>query len=189
MTNIKYIFHISFFAVVAFLAVSSIALADHEAMVAGQVVPLVDASLNHGENCDYVHYHGDLNGVSDPSPDGCGHGVVTILAHDEDDESIIPEVKEKEEKGRSGIWNTITDWLDVAFQAISGGFSPKTVSDSVDIVEDATPSLKETADNAEEYFDTYEDAPSRERYTLETENPEENAPIPGIYRWFWGLFE
>lgn len=182
----------SFFAVVVFLAVSSVALADHEAMVAGQVVPLADASLNHGENCDYVHYHGELNGVPDPSPDGCGHGVVTILAHDENDESIIPEVKDvKPEEGDKspGLWGRFTDWVDVVIQGITGGFSPKTVSDSVDIVEDATPSLKETADNAEEYFDTYPDAPSRERYTLETENPEENAPIPAIYRWFWGFFE
>ena len=48
---------------------------------------------------------------------------------------------------------------------------------------------KGDADNAKEYFDTYDDAPDRDRYTLETENPEANAPAPGLYRWFWSFFE
>lgn len=163
--------------------------ADHEAMVAGQVIPLKDASLSHGENCDEVHYHGDLNGISDPDPDGCGHGAVNILPHDEDGESIVPKTEKGEEEKSSSLWGRFTDWVDALFQGISGGFSPKTVYDSVDIVEDATPSIKENAENAEEYFDTYEDAPGRDRYTLETENPEENAPLPSLYRWVWSIFE
>lgn len=124
--------------------------ASHEAMVAGEVVPLANASLSHGEGCDDVHYHGELNGKPDPDPDGCGHGIVTILEHDEDGNSIIPETK-KEEKKSSSAWERFTDWLDVVFQAISGGFSPKTVSDTVDIVKDETPALADKTDSIEQY--------------------------------------
>ncbi|MAZ40757.1 hypothetical protein CL654_01395 [bacterium] len=190
MTLAKQISYTLFVIAIALFLFLNTAFADHEAMVAGQVVPLADTSLSHGENCDDVHYHGELNGVPDPAPDGCGHGIVTILPHDEDGESIVPkEESEEEEDDSPSAWGRFTDWLDAVFQGLTGGFSPKTVSDSVDIVEDATPSLRETADNAEEYFDTYEDAPSRERYTLEDENPEENAPAPSLYRRFWSLFE
>lgn len=145
--------------------------------VAGVTIDCEDAGITdaHDPNCLFLHYHGELEGVSDPEPNGCGHGPV---------ESVAPSTPDS-----SSTWETVTDWLDVFFQSISGGFSPKTVDDSVDIVVDATPSIKENADNAEEYFDTYEDAPDRDRYTLETENPEENAPSPTIYRWFWSWFE
>jgi hypothetical protein len=54
----------------------------------------------------------------------------------------------------------------VAVQAVTTGFSPKAIHDSVDIVKDATPSIKANADNTNAYFEVYPDAPSRERYTL-----------------------
>lgn len=192
ITNRKaHVFYVVFISV-AFFGAVPIALAEHEAMVAGHVVPLSEASLSHGKNCDDVHYHGELNGVPDPAPDGCGHGVVTILAHNEEGESIVPDaVMDDMPSGAqpSSAWGRFTDWLDVLFQGISGGFSPKTVEDSVEIVEDSVPSIKENTDNANEYFDAYEDAPSRERYTLETENPKKNAPLPSLYKRFWRLFE
>jgi len=137
-------------------------------------------AIETGPRCPYLHYHGTLNGVPDPDPTACGHGMVL---------SVAPKEETKEVEKVPSTWSKITDWLDALFQGITGGFSPKNVSDSVDIVEDATPSIKETADNAEEYFDTYEDAPDRDRYTLEDENPEENAPAPSVYRWFWSWFE
>ena len=141
-----------------------------------------------GPNCPYLHYHGTLNGVPDPDPTACGHGMVLSVAPKEETKEVEKAPSTEVEKAPS-TWSKIADWFDALFQGITGGFSPKNVSDSVDIVEDATPSIKETADNAEEYFDAYEDAPDRDRYTLEDENPEENAPAPSLYRWFWGWFE
>lgn len=177
-------------ALICLIAWPALARAHHQAMVAGQVIDLADASLGHGENCDDVHYHGELNGVPDPDPDGCGHGIVTILDDDENGESIVPETTEDADDDEdSGFWNSALDWLDALFQGLTGGYSPKTTADSVDIVVEATPSIKENADNADAYFDAYEDAPDRDRYTLETENPEENAPAPSLYRWFWSWFE
>lgn len=143
-------------------------------------------TIETGPNCPQLHYHGTLNGVADPDPAACGHGLVVTVSPEE--QAREAEETEKAEEAPS-IWSKITDWFDALFQGLTGGFSPKTVSDSVDIVEDAAPSMKETADNAEEYFDTYEDAPDRDRYTLEDENPEENAPAPSLYRWFWSMFE
>jgi len=156
--NIAYIF-ILFITVILF-AIASTAFADHEAMVAGEVIPLADANLGHGENCDDVHYHGDLNGKPDPAPDGCGHGVVTILSHDENDESIIPKTEAEEDDGKPGLWDKFKGWvgdvIDVAAQAV-GLPGPKTVYETVDIVEDASPSIKENVDNIKEYREGVED--------------------------------
>ncbi len=141
--------------------------------VAGVTIDCNDPNLwePHAPNCYFLHYHGTLNGKPDPAPDGCGHGSVSSVAP--------PKTN----------WESFLDWADAAFQGLTGGFSPKTVYDTVKIVEDETPSLVATKENAEEYFETYEDAPGRPRYTLEDENPEENAPAPSIYRWFWSFFE
>jgi len=128
----------------------------------------------HNPNCAFLHYHGELDGASDPDEYGCGHGIVESVAPEEDTEP--------------SAWDTFTDWADALFQGISGGFSPKTVSETVDIVEENSESLAETAEMAEEYFDTYEDAPDRDRYTLEGEDVEE-TPVPWIYKAFWSLFE
>ena len=85
----------------------------------------------------------------------------------------------------SGAWNTFTDWVDALFQGVSGGFSPKNVADSVDIVVDASEGMAATAENAEDYFDANPDAPGRDRYTLENEGGEHGW----LYNTFWGLFE
>lgn len=142
--------------------------------VAGVTIDCDDPNLvdAHAPNCSFLHYHGTLNGQPDPEPNGCGHGAVS---------SVAP--------ADSGVLNTVLDWADALFQGISGGFSPKTVYDTVTIVEEETPSLAENAENAKEYFEVYPDAPDRPRYTLEDENPEENAPVPSLYRWFWSWFE
>jgi hypothetical protein len=126
----------------------------------------------HGENCEVVHYHGELNGAPDPDENGCGHGEVTER----------PVASEEED---SGILDTIYTWFDVAFQGISGGFSPKSVQESVEIVEEASEGIAANAENAEEYFETYPDAPDRDRYTLENESGEHGW----LYNAFWGLFE
>lgn len=188
----KYAFYLSLFAIiVALFGVSNTALADHEAMVAGQVVPLADASLEHGANCDDVHYHGELNGVPDPAPDGCGHGIVTILPHDEDDESIIPEEKTEEKKTKSpSVWERFTDWLDVLVQGITGGFSPKTVSDSVDIVEEAAPSIAENVENIEEYRESVDEGEDTLGIYREPDSGlEEGSLSQRFFRWINSLID
>jgi len=168
------------------LTSTNIAFAEHEALVAGEVIPLADASLSHGDGCDDLHYHGELNGKSDPDPDGCGHGVATILAHNKDDESIIPE--KKDTNNQSSLWGKFTDWLDVAFQAISGGFSPKTVDDSVDIVEEATPSIKENIDTIEVYRETVpEDEDTLGIYNNLNDVPENPTISQRFFRWLNNL--
>lgn len=145
-------------------------------------------------------YHGALNGVADPDTDGCGHGLVSMIPHGDGDGETIPPPLPKGPTFPVRVWRWLGSWftdeqketavnvIDVVAES-NGIAPPGTVSDSVDIVKDAAPSIKANADNADAYFDTYEDAPDRDRYTLETENPEANAPSPSLYRWFWGMFE
>ena len=164
----------------AFASVDSVRADEHDEVpfecVVGEVVIDCDdegISGDHGVNCDVVHYHGDLNGKPDPDEYGCGHGEVF-------EQDVTPEEEED-----SGYWETFTDWADALFQGVSGGFSPKNVSDSVDIVVDASEGMAETAENANEYFDANPDAPGRERYTLENEGGEHGW----LYNTFWGWFE
>lgn len=154
--------------------------------VNGVTIPCDDAGIYdaHDPNCAFLHYHGELNGQPDPDEYGCGHGEVYSVAPGA--EGVTAETESDDD---SSAWNTFLDWADALFQGLTGGFSPKTVNDSVDIVEESSESMAETKENAEEYFDAYEDAPDRDRYTLEDENPEENAPAPSVYRWFWSFFE
>ncbi len=171
-----------------------IALADeHDEMpegttceVNGVTIPCDDEGVYgaHDPNCLYLHYHGELNGTPDPDEYGCGHGLVQTVAPGAEGSTATESSEEAPSR-----WDAFLDWADAFVQGLTGGFSPKTVHDTVDLVEDATPSIKANADNAEDYFDAYEDAADRDRYTLEDENPEENAPAPSVYRWFWGLFE
>jgi hypothetical protein len=184
------------------LFVPFLAFANHKAEVAGKtIVESNDPNIKGTEeNCDSIHYHGTLNGVADPDRSGCGHGAVHTIPHGEGDGETIPAPLPKGPSFPTRVWKWLGSWfsdsqketmvnvVDVAAEA-NGIAPPGTVSDTVDIVKDAAPSIKANADNAEKYFDTYEDAPDRDRYTLETENPEKNAPAPGLYRWFWGLFE
>lgn len=158
----------------AFASVDSVRADEHECAVAGVAIDCDDEGVydEHGENCEYVHYHGDLNGVGDPDPSGCGHGAVTTGPP----ATATPA---------SSYWNTFTDWADALFQGISGGFSPKAVAESVDIVVDASEGMAANAENAEAYFEAYPDAPSREGYTLENEGGEHGW----LYNAFWGLFE
>jgi hypothetical protein len=175
--------------------------ATHRMMVAGKVIEPTDRGIyeEHGANCPYRHFHGTLDGVADPAPDGCGHGKVESIPHGDGDGESVPTTTDKPNIFQRA-WRSVSDWwnksgsetaknvVDVA--AESNGIPPPfQTAELVDQVKDAAPSIKENADKANEYFDTYEDAPDRDRYTLENENPEQNAPAPGLYRWFWGLFE
>lgn len=184
------------------LLVPAVVSANHKAEVAGKTIIDSNDSGIKGvdDGCDSIHYHGTLNGVADPEPNGCGHGLVTVIPHGDGDGETIPPPLPKGPSFPARVWNWLGSWftkeqketignvVDVAAEA-NGLPPPGTISDTVDIVKDAAPSIKDNADKAEKYFDTYEDAPDRDRYTLEGENPEENAPSPTLYRWFWGLFE
>lgn len=188
--------------IIALLCTPPIAFANHKAEVAGKII--IDSSdpgiKGVDDGCDAIHYHGSLNGVADPDIHGCGHGVVTVIPHGDGDGETIPPPLPKGPSFPARVWKWLGSWftdkqketmvnvIDVAAES-NGLPPPGTVSDTVDIVKDAAPSIKANADNAEKYFDTYEDAPDRDRYTLEGENPEENAPSPTLYRLFWSLFE
>ena len=143
--------------------------------VAGVTIPCDAPGITaaHPPACPDRHYHGTLSDVADPDPRGCGHGPVSTVAPAADGH---------------GFWHNVYEGISALLTGAMG-FSPKEVQESVEIVADAAPAIAENAENAEEYFEVYPDAPDRPRYTLETEHPEENAPAPSLYRWFWGLFE
>lgn len=181
------------------VCVPAFASANHKAEVAGTT--LIDSNdpgiRGTDDGCDSIHYHGTLNGVADPEPNGCGHGLVTVIPHGDGDGETIPPPLPSGPSFPARVWKWLGSWftdsqketmgnvVDVAAEA-NGIAPPGTVSDVVDIVQEAAPSIKANADNADTYFDTYKDAPDRDRYTLEGESTEDKNPF---YRWFWGLFE
>ena len=183
--------------IIAFF-VPSLAFANHKAYVGKTIIDSNDAHIRGTDDgCDSIHYHGTLNDVADPDIHGCGHGVVEVIPHGDGDGETIPAPLPKGPSFPGRVWKwlgswftteqkkTIGDVVDVAAEA-NGIAPPGTVSDTVDIVVEAAPSIKENADNANKYFDTYKDAPDRDRYTLEGENMENKT---SLYKWFWGLFE
>ena len=191
MTAAKII--IAFVIAIAFSP--ALALANHKAEVGGKtIIDSTDTGIRGTDDgCSSIHYHGTLNGVADPDTHGCGHGVVTMIPHGDGDDETIPAPLPKGPSFPARVWAWLGSWFTteqketavnvVDVIAESNGIAPPgTVSDTVDIVKDAAPSIKANADNAEKYFDTYEDAPDRDRYTLENENPEKNAPSPSLYR-------
>lgn len=196
-------------ALVAFITaillfIPLLAFANHKAEVGGKVI--IDSNdtgiKGVDDGCDAPHYHGTLNGVADPDAHGCGHGLVTMIPHGDGDGETIPPPLPKGPSFPARVWRWLGSWftdsqketmvnvVDVAAEA-NGIAPPGTVSDTVDIVVDAAPSIKANADNAKQYFDSVdeENTPDRDRYTLEGENPEQNAPAPSLYRWFWSFFE
>lgn len=189
---------VALFILVVF-CVPVFAQANHKAEVAGKTI--IDSSdlgiRGTDDGCDSIHYHGTLNGVADPDIHGCGHGIVSVIPHGDGDGETIPPPLPSGPSFPARVWKWLGSWftdsqketmvnvVDVAADA-NGIAPPGTVSETVDIVRDAAPSIKENADNAEKYFDTYEDAPDRDRYTLEGENKENKS---SLYLWFWGLFE
>ncbi len=143
--------------------------------VAGVTIPCDASGITppHAPNCPEPHYHEMLGDVPDPDPHGCGHGPVTTIA---------PPAE------GHGFWHSVYEGLSALLEGAIG-FSPSEVQESVDAVAEAAPAIAENAEKADEYFEVYPDAPDRPRYTLETEHPEENAPAPSLYRWFWSFFE
>lgn len=136
--------------------------ASHKLYVGTTIITPEDPGIYeaHGENCGYRHYHGELNGVSDPAPDGCGHGEVKSITHgDGDGESIPPPPKK-------GVWESITTWVDSWFTkenaknavdvaAEANGIPPPfQTAEIVDIVKEEAPAIKEKIDTIKEYRET-----------------------------------
>ena len=185
--------------IIALFFIPFFAFANHKAEVGGKII--IDSNdtgiKGTDDGCDSIHFHGTLNGVPDPDAHGCGHGIVNMIPHGDGDGETIPPPLPKGPSFPARVWKWLGSWftsgqketsanvVDVAAEA-NGTAPPGTVSDTVDIVVEAAPSIKANADNAEKYFDTYEDAPDRDRYTLEGENTENKNPF---YRWFWSFFE
>ena len=84
-------------------------------------------------------------------------------------------------------WDYCKGFIGGCIAAVTG-VDPFAVYDSTEMVVEASESISETRDNAVEYFDTYEDAPGRPRYTLEDEDLSDK-PVPWVYNAFWSLFE
>lgn len=156
--NIK----LSSLLVFGLLLIPSFAVAGHKMYVGSTIIDSSDYGIyqEHGENCTYRHYHGELNGVADPVPDGCGHGEVKLIIHGEGDGESIPPPPKK------GFWasvgETIAGWftsdnaknvVDVAAEA-NGIPPPFQTAEIVDITKEAAPSIKEKIDNIKEYRET-----------------------------------
>ena len=179
------------------------ALANHKAYVGTTIIDSNDAHIRGTDDgCDQIHYHGTLNDVADPDIHGCGHGVVEVIPHvDGGDGETIPRPLPAGPSFPGRVWNwlgswfsdsqkkTIGDVVDVAAEA-NGVAPPGTVSDTVDIVVEATPSIMDNAEKGKEYYDTYtdENEPDRDRYTLENESASTEGKT-GLYYWFWSWFE
>ena len=152
---------------VALVSTPGVASANHKAEVGGKVI--IDSSdagiKGTDDGCDSIHYHGALNGVADPAPTGCGHGLVTVIPHGDGDGETIPAPLPKGPSFPVRVWRWLGSWFTsgqketianvVDVVAESNGIPPPgTVSDTVDIVVDAAPSIKEKIDVIEEYRET-----------------------------------
>jgi hypothetical protein len=133
--------------------------ANHKAEVGGKVI--IDSNdpgiKGVDDGCDSIHYHGALGGVADPAPTGCGHGVVTVIAHGDGDGESIPPPLPKGPSFPARVWQWLGSWFTTEQKAVIGNVvdvaaeanglpPPGTVSDTVDIVKDAAPSIKEKID-------------------------------------------
>jgi hypothetical protein len=150
--------------------------AGHKLYVGSTIITPEDRGIfeEHGANCTYRHYHGELSGVADPAPDGCGHGEVKSIVHGDGDGETIPPPPTK------GNWERFTTWVgswftsenaknvvDVAAEA-NGIPPPFQVAELVDITKDATPAIKEKIDNIKEYRETAGDEDTLGIYTAPT---------------------
>lgn len=136
--------------------------ASHKSYVGDVVIDSNDRGIyeRHEPNCAYRHYHGTLNDVPDPAPEGCGHGEVKLIMHGDGNGESIPPPPAK------GNWERFTTWVgswftkenaknvvDVAAEA-NGIPPPFQTAEIVDITKEAAPAIKEKIDNIEEYRET-----------------------------------
>lgn len=190
---------ITILALFALVVVPAQSFAEHKSAVAGQIIESDDSGITeaHGEICGVLHYHGELNGVSDPAPNGCGHGEVTRIAHgDGDGESLPPAPVEKK-----SLWSRFVSWVkslnkedaknvvDVVAEA-NGIPPPNQISDIVDITKEATPSIMENVENIKEYRESVD--PEDDNlgiYRNPADGLEEGSLSQRFFKWFSSLTE
>ena len=185
-------------ALAAALLLPSFSFAGHKSAVGSIVIDSGDSGIygEHGENCAVRHYHGELNGVADPAPNGCGHGEVVSIAHGEGNGESLPPLAEKSTWDQ--FWGWVGSWftkenaknvVDVAAEA-NGLPPPNQVGELVDITKEMTPQIMEKAEGIKEYRESVE----KEDDTLGIYNNLDNVPEnPTIsqrfFRWFNHLLE
>ena len=199
--NIKDLFILG--AVFVALLVPAGAYAEHKSAVSGQVVNSDDPSISQGSECNgAAHYHGTLNGVGDPDPHGCGHGVVTLIAHGDGDGETIPATpatKNVFQRAGDAIYDfftnlfseeteeTIGNVVDVAAEA-NGILPPNQTAEIVDIVKDATPSIMENVDNIDAYRESVPEGEDTLDLYKNLDNVSENPTISErFFKWFNSL--
>lgn len=185
---------VSFFSVALFLPLYS--FAGHKSAVGSVIIDSADYGVygEHGANCNVRHYHGDLNGVPDPAPDGCGHGKVKLISHgDGDGESIPPPPKK-------GFWDGVGDWLssiftrenvgnvvDVAAEA-NGILPPNQVGELVDITKEMTPQIMEKAEGIKAYRESIDpEEDTLGLYDNLDKIPENPTLSQSFFKWFNNL--
>lgn len=163
-----------------------------EFMVGGKLIDEGDPGITeaHGEVCTVRHYHGVLDGVADPQPNGCGHGEVLPST------SPVAATKTESLPARFFAWvgsffsketkETVVNVIDVAAEA-NGLPPPGTVSDAVDIVKDAAPSIKEKIDNIEEYRESAGEEDNLGIYNNLDKVSENPTISERFFRWFNSL--
>lgn len=170
-----------------------ISFAGHKSFVGAVIIDSTDTGIyeEHEGRCAYRHYHGELDGVADPAPNGCGHGEVKSIVHGDGDGESLPPPPVKSN------WSQFTTWLgswftkenvinviDVAAEA-NGIPPPGAVSDAVDIVKEATPQIMEKVEGIKEYRESV----SPEEDTLDLYNdlsdvPENPTLSQRFFKWF-----
>lgn len=65
--------------------------------------------------CGFPHWHGELNGVGDPNPGGCGHGAVTLNGQP------FPSTATAAPTSRAGTFDRATPNLGVNTAVWNGG--------------------------------------------------------------------
>ena len=175
-----------------------VSLAEHKSAVAGKIINSDDSGITpaHGEVCAVVHYHGTLDEVTDPAPNGCGHGEVTLIAHGDSDGETLPVATPTE---TTGLWTRFTNWVksitsedvgnvvDVAAEA-NGLPPPNTISDAVDITKEATPSIMENVENIENYRESIDpEDDNLDLYRNPADGLEEGSVSQRFFKWFSSL--
>lgn len=173
-----------------------ISFAGHKSFVGTVIIDSADEGIyeEHGGNCAYRHYHGELNGVTDPAENGCGHGEVKSIVHGDGDGESLPPPPAKSNWSQFTEWlgswfteDNVMDVIDVAAEA-NGLPPPGDVRDLVDIVKEATPQIMEKVEGIEEYRESV--GPEEDTlglYNDLSEVPEKPTLSERFFKWFDSL--
>ncbi len=180
------------------LFLPTLSFAGHKSAVGRVVIDSGDRGIysEHGANCDVRHYHGELNDVADPAPDGCGHGEVVAIVHgDGDGESLPPPKKSTWDRFWGWVGSllpskeTVGNVVDVAAEA-NGILPPNQTAEIVDIVVEQTPQIMEKAEGIKEYRESVPEGEDTLGIYNNLDNVPENPTISQrFFKWFNSLVE